>query len=199
MQPLEGAELPHELPHDLAHTRFRPAHWLATAAALAAVVAGSALLQPDGANAAHAQDGKQLRGPDPATALYPGVRCGEHRPQVLAKGSADLDHDGRPETAAVVRCPAGIGTPPSGAYILGEPATKDAPPRILATLVDPKDGMTVSDFSVRDGEISATILGYSSKDVPRCCPDQQAKLKWDWNNGKFDRHVLPAPGDTASV
>nr|WP_206313790.1 hypothetical protein [Streptomyces coryli] len=189
---MEGAELP--------HTRFRPAHWIATAAALAAVVAGSALIQPDDAGATQAADGKQLRGPDPSTAFYPGLRCGgEHRPQVQAQGSADLDHDGRPETAAVVRCPAGIGTPPSGAYILGEPAAKDAPPRVLATLVDPKDGMTVSHFSVRDGEISATILGYSSKDVPRCCPDQQAKVKWDWNNGKFVRHVLPAPGDTASV
>lgn len=57
----------------------------------------------------------------------------------------------------------------------------------MATLVDPKVGDTVSDFTVRDGTVLATLLGYSSNDVPRCCPDVTDSAKWQWKNGAFVR------------
>lgn len=47
--------------------------------------------------------------------------------------------------------------------------------------------MSVGDLTVRDGIISATLLGYSSAAVPRCCPDQQEKVTWQWRNGAFVR------------
>ncbi|MGW0546828.1 hypothetical protein [Streptomyces altiplanensis] len=177
---------------DLAHTRPRPVHWLATAAAMAAVVAGAALLQPEAATATQSAPGagpaapaaRTAAAPDASSAVYP-LECRGGKPSVVEKGSDDLDGDGRPETVAVVRCASGIGTPPSGVFVLTGPS------RVVATLVDPADGMGVSDFAVRTGAVSATLLGYSSPDVARCCPDVTEKVKWRWRGGKFARTALP--------
>jgi hypothetical protein len=57
----------------------------------------------------------------------------------------------------------------------------------VATLVDPKDRLNVTDFAVRDGAVTATLLGYSSADVPSCCPDVKEQAKWQWKNGTFIR------------
>ncbi|WP_274556342.1 hypothetical protein [Streptomyces spiramyceticus] len=173
---------------DLAHTRPRPVHWLATATAMAAVVAAAGLLQPEAATASQSAPGagpaRVAAAPDASNATYP-LECRGRgvKPVVVKNGSGDLDGDGRPETVAVVRCASGIGTPPSGVYVLTGPG------RVVATLVDPADGLSVSDFAVREGAVSATLLGYSSPDVPRCCPDKQEKVKWQWQGGKFARAV----------
>lgn len=177
---------------ELAHNTTRPIHWLATAAALAAVVAGSSFLQPDPANAA--QPGSKPSGktaaapapaaPDPATVTYP-ISCGSVKPVVKKKASGDLDGDGRPETVAVVHCSAGSGSPPDGVYVVTRPT--EGKPRVVATLVDPKDRQNVSDFAVRDGAITATLLGYSTTDVPSCCPDLRDEAKWQWKDGTFAR------------
>lgn len=54
--------------------------------------------------------------------------------------------------------------------------------------------MSVDDLTVRDGIISATLLGYSSVNVPRCCPDQQEKVTWQWRNGAFVRAAQRGTG-----
>ncbi|MEU6125538.1 hypothetical protein [Streptomyces sp. NPDC047123] len=179
---------------ELAHTLTRPVHWLATAAALAAVVAASAFLQPDAATAAQTGPGPQPRAtagapapapaPDPASVDFP-IDCGPVQPVVKKKASGDLDGDGRPETVAVVHCEAGSGTPPDGIYVITRSGA--GKPRVVATLVDPKDRQNVTDFAVRDGGVTATLLGYSSPDVPRCCPDQEDRAKWQWKDGAFAR------------
>lgn len=187
---------------ELAHNTTRPIHWLATAAALAAVIAGSSFLQPDPATAA--QPGSEPSGkiaaapapataPDAATVTYP-LACGSVKPVVKKKASGDLDGDGRPETVAVVHCAAGSGTPPDGVYVVTRPAR--GKPRVVATLVDPKDRQNVSDFAVRDGVITATLLGYSSPSVPSCCPDLQDEAKWQWKDGTFARST---PAEAHSV
>ncbi|MEV7193060.1 hypothetical protein AB0N81_14855 [Streptomyces sp. NPDC093510] len=188
---------------ELAHATTRPIHWLATAAALAAVVAGSAVLQPDAATAAQTDPKPHSRAaaaapapapaPDPASVDFP-IACGPVEPVVKKKASGDLDGDGRPETVAVVHCQAGSGTPPDGIYVITRSGT--GKPRVVATLVDPKDRLSVSDFAVREGTVTATLLGYSSPDVPRCCPDQQDKAKWQWKDGTFER---AAPAEARSV
>ncbi|MYS32747.1 hypothetical protein K388_05420 [Streptomyces sp. KhCrAH-43] len=177
---------------DLAHTDTRPMHWLATAAAMAAVVAGAGLLQPDSSASAstpHRTEAEQQHvdqsvAPDPAKAVFP-LDCGNAGNTVAKQAPGDLDGDGRPETVAVVHCAAGSGTPPSGVYVLTQ--ADGAAPRIVATLVDPAQLLTVGDFAVRDRVISATLLGYSSSSVPSCCPDQQEKVTWQWQNGAFVR------------
>lgn len=184
---------------ELAHTHTRPIHWLATATALAGVVALSSVVQPGSATAAQPGPGAKaapaaIAPPDPAAVTFP-VDCGPAEVVVQKKASGDLDGDGSPETVAVVRCDAGSGTPPNGVYVLtqGGAAKK---PRIVATLVDPKDRLSVTGFAVRDGAVTATLLGYSSADVPSCCPDVKDRAKWQWKNGAFIRST---PSDAQSV
>ncbi|MFE6285229.1 hypothetical protein [Streptomyces sp. NPDC057877] len=185
---------------ELAHTNTRPIHWVATATAIAGVVALSSLLQPGPATAAQ-PPGSEPRNapaaaPPPATdgVDFP-LDCGPVKTVVADRASGDLDGDGRPETVAVVHCDAGMSTPPDGVYVLTRSADK-AEPRVVATLVDPKDRVTVSDFTVRDGAVLATLHGYSSADVPTCCPDEHDDAKWQWRDGAF---VRSTPAGARSV
>jgi hypothetical protein len=185
----------------LEQTATRPIHWVATATAIAAVVAGSSFVQTGDATAAqseahgHAQAHTNrasgaLPAPDPHSVTYP-LECGPAKVLVQKSASGDLDGDGRPETVAVVHCDAGSGTPPNGVYVVTAAAQAGAEPRVVATLVDPKDQYTVSDVAVHNATISATLLGYSSPDVPRCCPDRQQQDQWQWRDGAFQRSTEP--------
>ncbi|MFC0598121.1 hypothetical protein [Streptomyces palmae] len=170
-------------------------HWVATAAAIAAVMAGASLLQPSDAKASASRPPatRSVPAPDPARADYP-VECGPARVDVVERASGDLDGDGRPETVAVVRCHSETGTPPSGVYVLAPAARAGARPTVVATFVDPKERMSVTGFALRGTTVSATLLGYSSPEVPHCCPDLQRKVNWRWRDGKFVLTALPAPG-----
>lgn len=180
--------------------RSRPVHWVVTTAAVAAVLGASAVLQPSAATAtppSPSGDGsaadRPVGAPDPGKARFP-VECGQAKVDVLKAASADLDGDGRPETVAVVRCHTGMGTPPSGVYVLAQGDVASGVPRVVETLLDPKEGISVGEFAVSGRTVSATLLGYSSPDVPRCCPDQQRRVKWQWTGGKFVLTALPVPG-----
>ncbi|WP_418956126.1 hypothetical protein [Streptomyces tritici] len=181
---------------DLAHTHPRPMHWLATAAAMAAVVAGAGLLQPEaatatGAGAAPVGAPRAAPGPAPeaAGAAYP-LECGGAPSVVVRQASGDLDGDGSPETVAVAHCDAGSGTPPSGVYVLTR--GKDGAARVVATLVEPAVKQSVEALAVRDGVVTATLLGYSSPDVPSCCPDLRESAEWRWRGGAFVRSAAGA-------
>ncbi|MEU7014858.1 hypothetical protein [Streptomyces sp. NPDC046385] len=176
---------------DLAHTRARPVHWLATATAMAGVVALAGLLQPGAAGATAAPAPRPA--PDAATAHFP-LTCGGGPSKIAQWAGGDLDGDGNPETVAVVHCEAGSGTPPSGIYVLthGKGAGASAA-RVVATLVEPSELKSVSGFAVRDGAVRATLLGYSSPDVPSCCPDQSEAVTWRWKGGAFVRAAQSEP------
>ncbi|MFF8609330.1 hypothetical protein ACF06X_25700 [Streptomyces sp. NPDC015346] len=188
---------------DLAHTHARPVHWLATATAMAAVVATAGLLQPDSATATAGATGTVAAGaqaapaaapaPDATTADYP-LECAGAADTVARQARGDLDGDGNPETVAVVHCEAGSGTPPSGIYVLTH--GKDTTPRVVATLLEPAQQKNVGDLALRDGAITATLLGYSSPDVPSCCPDQQERVTWRWQSGAFLRSTQTTPTGT---
>ncbi|MFY1676191.1 MULTISPECIES: hypothetical protein [unclassified Streptomyces] len=183
----------HPVVPELAHARPRAFHWVVTATAVAAVVALSSLLRPDAVTTAHAAD-RAPRGeagaPDPAAVDFP-LDCGPVEVAVVRKAVGDIDGDGHPETAAVVHCDAPMGTPPQGLYVLAEGA---GGPRTVATLVDPAELRTVSELTIRGGDVTATLLGYSSADVPRCCPDTEDELNWRWEGGAFVRTAAgPSP------
>ncbi|MFF8954718.1 hypothetical protein [Streptomyces sp. NPDC014894] len=179
---------------DLAHTRTRPAHWLATAAAMAAVAALAGLLQPEAATASQSErpaarsapagPGAAAPAPDPARVKLP-LECATVSAVVTKKATGDLDGDGAPETVVAARCDAGAGTPPSGVYVLA--ASRDGGPRVVATLIAPELRQNVERLAVRNETITATLLGYSSPEVPLCCPDERENAEWRWEGGKFLR------------
>ncbi|TLQ46898.1 hypothetical protein [Streptomyces marianii] len=174
---------------DLAHTHARPVHWLATATAMSAVVALAGLLQPDHARAG--QPGSRettaaapapVPAPDADGVALP-LECGGAPTVVVGRATGDLDGDGGRETVVAARCEAGSGTPPSGVYVLARSRTGE--PRVVATLLEPARRQSVGELAVRDGVVTAELLGYSSPDVPRCCPDERETVNWRWSGGKF--------------
>ncbi|MFG2605274.1 hypothetical protein ACGFT2_17260 [Streptomyces sp. NPDC048514] len=177
---------------ELAHTQTRPIHWVATATAVAGVVALSSVAQPGSATAAQSATGTRTESA-PAAVAPPGTTgvdfpldCGPVKAVVVKKATGDLDGDGRPETVAVVHCDAPMGTPPDGVYVLTRSAAGGSP-RLVATLVDPKDRLTVTDFAIHARAVDATLLGYSTPDVPSCCPDLKTPATWQWKDGAFVR------------
>ncbi|MFE2375658.1 hypothetical protein [Streptomyces sp. NPDC059398] len=195
---MQPSALPDLVLPDLAHTRTNPVHWLATATAMAGVVALAGLLTPGPATASQpggAPARTRVAAPDPAAVTFP-LKCGGTGTTVTRKASGDLDGDGSPETVAAVRCDAGSGTPPSGIYVLTRAGSGNGRPRVVATLVDPARQQSVDALAVRDGAVTATLLGYSSPDVPRWQPDVRQQAKWRWQGGKFIRSV---PSQARSV
>nr|WP_206322862.1 hypothetical protein [Streptomyces sp. HNM0575] len=183
------------------HTRTRVVHWLSTAVALAAVVGASALIQPVDATAQPTLTTTSAGpAPDPKKADFP-VDCGSPsvKVDVVDKGYADFDGDGRRETVASVRCHSGTGTPPNALFVLAAAARPGDAPRVVATMLRTKERMTVQDLSVGGRTVSAKLLGYSSPSVPSCCPDKQRKVKWEWKDGKFALEAAPVQGGPESV
>lgn len=196
MQQSAGAAPTPQPSPDLPHTRARTAHWLVTAAALSALLGATALTQHSDATATPADSPGTLSaatGPDPAEATYP-LDCGPWDVDVVSREAIDFDGDGTAETVAVVRCATGTGTPPGGMYVLTRPVGGTGEPRIAETLVDPHEELIVDDLTVRGRTVSAQLRGYSSDAVPRCCPDMERSVKWDWKDGKFALRAAPATG-----
>ncbi|MFF5446656.1 hypothetical protein [Streptomyces sp. NPDC012888] len=191
---------------DPAHTRTRPAHWAATTAAIAAVVATAGLIQPEpaagrppaattGPAAAPGRPAPGRPAPDANAGAYPlDCRGGPH--QVTATAEGDLDGDGNAETVAAVRCETGIGTPPSALYVLTHDPRDPGRPRVVATLVDTTRRQNVTELAVTGRAVHATLLGYSGPGVPRCCPDLAERLNWRWSGGGFRQERTDAAAPT---
>ncbi|MFE2140832.1 hypothetical protein ACFXA3_03610 [Streptomyces sp. NPDC059456] len=178
----------------LAHSSARPLHWLATATAMAAVIAAAGLIQPDAsatgpaAAPASGPGAAPAPAPDPARVTYP-LDCKGLPVAVTATAEGDLDGDGRPETVAAVRCDAGSGTPPHAIYVLAQDKAPGSAPRVVATLLEAAKKQTATDLAVRDGIVTASLLGYSSPQVPRYSPDVKQLAKWRWTGGKFRQEL----------
>ncbi|MEU2390053.1 hypothetical protein [Streptomyces sp. NPDC007369] len=196
---------PAPAPQTPAHSSTRPLHWLTTACATAAVIAGAGLLQPEATAVGPATPepapetatapqaaGPQATAPDPAAATWP-LDCKGAPATVTATARGDLDGDRRPETVAAVRCDAGSGTPPHALYVLAQDTADGARPRVVATLLDTARRQTATDLTIRDGTITAQLLGYSSPEVPRYSPDVKQLAKWRWTGGKFRQELTQQP------
>ncbi|MCB5180403.1 hypothetical protein [Streptomyces antimicrobicus] len=174
---------------DLAHTHTRPVHWVATAAAMAAAIAVAGLLQPAPATGADAKGpAPRAAAPDPAAAQYP-LDCHGTPATVTASAEGDLDGDRRPESVVAVRCDAASGTPPHAVYVLVQDPAAGAAPRVVATLLDAAERQTATELAVRGHVVTATLHGYSTPSVPRCCPDRHRVASWRWTGGKFSQEL----------
>ncbi|MER5933115.1 hypothetical protein [Streptomyces sp. NPDC002054] len=198
----------------LPHTHARPLHWLTTAAAMAAIIAAAGLLQPTpaagartptptpkaaaapGPQAPGTQPAPQAPAPDPQAAAYPlDCRGGPH--QITGTAQGDLDGDGHPDTVVAVRCEAGLGTPPNALYVLAPDPADRTRSRVVATLLPAERRRHVTELAVRDGAVTATLLGYSAPEVPRCCPDTREHAKWAWTAGKFSLQLTTTEARSA--
>jgi hypothetical protein len=175
-------------------------HWITTAAAVGALVAAVAVVQPadaspTGASAKPSTPSARAVVPDPHAATYP-VICPPGVPvRVVSYAAGDLKGDGRAETVAVVRCQSDTGTPPSGVYVLTAPAHPGGAPKIAVTLVNPKEDRQISGFRLEGRDVKATVLGFSSDDIPRCCPDMKRDYTWMWQDGRYV--AIPGPASNS--
>ncbi|MEU7064953.1 hypothetical protein [Streptomyces sp. NPDC046161] len=185
----------------LAHGGAKAIHWVATATAMAAVIAAAGLLQPAPATgspvtatAAAAAAGPPATAPDAHAVTYP-LDCRGIPQAVTATAQGDLDGDGRPETVAAVRCDAGSGTPPHALYVLTQDTAPGAAPRVVATLLEAGRRQTVTGLTIGDRTVTASLVGYSSPAVPRYSPDTRQLAKWRWTGGKFRQELTDSrPG-----
>lgn len=174
--------------------RGRVLGWTVTAAVLAAVTAAALLAAPSASSAPAAAEAKNL---GPIAARRVPLDCGPVGVSVVKRITVDLDRDGRPDTVIAAHCDAGTGSPPDGIFLY-TPAADAA--RRPVVLLDPKKGLTVRELEVRDGGLHARMLGYSSDDVPRCCPDRMGNVTWRWDSGIFRlTGQEPTGGLTVSV
>ncbi|MFE5333957.1 hypothetical protein ACFRCG_46950 [Embleya sp. NPDC056575] len=83
------------------------------------------------------------------------------------------DPDG--PTVVRVTCAAGSGSPPSALLAYAWDA---GAPRLVATLLGTDEGLLVDDLTRAGDTITAHAQGWSTPDVPRCCPDTSTTLRW---------------------
>ena len=81
----------------------------------------------------------------------------------------------RLKAVVVARCDSGAGSPPSGVFVV---EGQDAAARITATLIRPSAQVQISSVATTPGGLVASGLGYSTPDVPRCCPDRRLAFAW---------------------
>ena len=185
-----------------AHTHTRPIHWVATATALAAVVA--ALLRPaarprDRRPAARpATPGRAGRGapPTPAGVDFP-LDCGPARPVVKKRPPATSTATAAPRPSPSVHCDAAIGHPARRRLRAHRRPPAPSSPRVVATLVDPKDrthrhGLRRARRS-RHRHPARLLVARRAPLLPRRAAD---RAKWQWKNGAF---VRSTPSGAQSV
>ncbi|WP_370096025.1 hypothetical protein [Streptacidiphilus sp. MAP12-20] len=174
-----------------AHARSRPLHWVATAAGIAAVVGTALAVGPAGAaqqaapGAAH-QVGAAAA-PDPSKVTLP-LDCAGQPVKIDQRFAATLPGTGVPVTVVAARCDATGGTPPDGLFVLEAGSTA------VVRLLDPARRLTVRSMAMRsDGSIHAVVSGYSTADVPNCCPDVHETLDWTFAaNGSWGDPAVTA-------
>lgn len=176
------------------HARPGLRHWTLVAAGCAAVVGVALAADPAVGTPVPRHSGvKQLSAaaaPDPAKAQLP-LDCAPLPIKIALRFSADLG-DGSPSTVVSAHCDSGTGTPPDGVYILA--AGPGGTPVVRTTLIDPHEDLTVTELQLRrDGVLLGRAFGYSSEDVPRCCPDLLLDLSWTHHGGQWTRSETKAP------
>ncbi|WP_035851253.1 hypothetical protein [Kitasatospora azatica] len=190
-------------PAQPAPARSGPWRWTAVAAGCAALVAGTLAaaptVQPVGpASAAGSTSSTPSTprplpassAPDPAKAQLP-LDCGPLPIKVSVSFAADLG-DGIPATVVAAHCQAGSGTAPDGVFVLT--AGPDGQPAVHDTLVRWQEGLTVTRLALRsDGTLTARAQGYSTPDIPRCCPDLNVELNWARHGGSYTRTERSVP------
>jgi hypothetical protein len=120
------------------------------------------------------------------SAIRHPMDCANLGQEVTKVAIGDATGDGQPEAVVVVRCAAGAGSPPSGAFAYtGEPGRPE--PRLVATLVRPDEDLMIDNATISIEGITLRGYAFSSPNVPRCCPDRKIDWRWQWTGSDFGR------------
>jgi hypothetical protein len=99
----------------------------------------------------------------------------------------------------VVRCNPGAGTPPVAVYVYDH-AASPTDPHLADTLVRDTDNWQAGVIKTHGATISLPVAGFSSINVPNCCPDVETTLTWAWDGTRYrltsdvPRHITGGPG-----
>lgn len=97
------------------------------------------------------------------------------------------------EVAVVlVACDAGAGTPPRSIFVY-ERADTATDPDLLQTLWQDGQLTITATVAASGAELVATGDTYSSREVPRCCPDVTSTTTWSWNGDGYEEQSSDAP------
>lgn len=84
----------------------------------------------------------------------------------------------------LVTCNAGAGTPPI-ALLVYDRADSATSAHLAQTLVRTDDNWQANHVVDDAGAVSIPVHGFSSAEIPRCCPDLSATLTWRWNGNSY--------------
>ncbi len=93
---------------------------------------------------------------------------------------------GRASVAVSAHCDAGAGSPPSVLTVLVDSAAQGpARPVTTQVLVSEREDLLIDRLSATARGLTATGLGFSGSDIPRCCPDTDVRRTWRWDGARL--------------
>ncbi len=112
--------------------------------------------------------------------------CGSDPVQV--QQASVLHPPGGPQLAIVlVRCRNAAELPASSLFAY-DGAASPTRPLLRATLLQAsQDEIVAGVLLARGSTVTLPVAGYSTPDVPQCCPDVHATFAWAWAGGHFER------------
>lgn len=123
-----------------------------------------------------------------AGALRPALDCPADVGIVLESRAAAPAALDEPAVVVAGRCDAGAGNPPSGVFLV---AAHGGAARVAETLVSDTADLVLPTVSVTPEAVTVVASGFSSADVPRCCPDRAVVRRWQVVDGAL--RPVPAP------
>ena len=92
----------------------------------------------------------------------------------------------------VTACRAGAGSPPRSVLVY-DGADSPTRPRLRQTLWEDGLNRLTSGVVAAAGELASTGGTYSSREVPRCCPDGAFTTRWRWSDAGYVQVSTSAP------
>lgn len=96
---------------------------------------------------------------------------------------ADLTGDGREDAVVSVDCEVGAGASPDATFAFVDDGGSESGKRF--ELISFDYGVHVRNAFSEGGLLRIDAAGYSSSDVPSCCPDSPVRYEFRWEGGRF--------------
>jgi hypothetical protein len=131
------------------------------------------------------QSGNSLGSVDWQSVAYPlAAGCQPNGVRVLKVDSLS-PAPGVDLAAVLAQCDSGAGTPPVALYVYDGTTSSPSTPHLASTLISEKERWQANSFSTSGGDLTMNVFGFSSNNVPNCCPDVRTTLVWRWNGSSY--------------